>query len=199
MTASGYWGCSNSDDPGTHSESKEAGSDSTITSGSGGAPPAPDADGSDDDGGMGAGGTSIGSGGQPSSSGETDAGVSTGAAGDAGPGVASEGDASSISNDSGVQPVGLDPYGRCDLALGGDGNPQCPGAESLCNGSCIPGRCETDLAGGALGTGDDCPAPLTGNADPECNFGYCTLACSEELICPDGMFCRGSYCDWPDE
>ena len=85
----------------------------------------------------------------------------------------------------------LDPYTWCDWDLGAANNPRCTFPGSTCgNPWCAPPCADT------AGPGDDCPLPLTGNADRVCNFNQCNLLCDEGQTCPDGMECTGSTCRW---
>jgi hypothetical protein len=138
-------------------------------------------------GGMGGGGTSGGSAGADVDAGGSDSdggrGETGGRAGTAGMGVAGAGG------------VGLDPYGRCDAGPAGAvlNSPECPVPNSTCNAWWCSPRCPPNV-----GTGDDCPLPLTGTAERTCNFSQCYLSCRGGLVCPDGMQCLGgSDCRWP--
>ena len=89
--------------------------------------------------------------------------------------------------------VGPDPYGRCHAPAGAVLNsPECPVPNSTCNAWWCSPRCPANV-----GTGDDCPLPLTGTAERVCNFSLCDLSCQGGLSCPDGMECAGGICRWP--
>jgi hypothetical protein len=89
---------------------------------------------------------------------------------------------------------GPDPYGRCDAGPTGAvlNSPQCPVPNSTCNAWWCSPPCPANV-----GTGDDCPLPLTGTAQRDCNFSLCDLSCLGGLVCPDGMQCAGGSCWWP--
>ena len=89
--------------------------------------------------------------------------------------------------------VGVDPYGRCNAPNGAVLNsPECPVPNSTCNAWWCSPRCPANV-----GTGDDCPLPLTGTAERVCNFSLCDLSCQGGLVCPEGMECAGGNCRWP--
>jgi hypothetical protein len=90
---------------------------------------------------------------------------------------------------------GVDPYGRCDAGPAGavSNSPECPVPSSTCNAWWCSPRCPANV-----GTGDDCPLPISGTAERVCNFSLCYLSCRGGLVCPDGMVCLGgSDCRWP--
>lgn len=80
-------------------------------------------------------------------------------------------------------------YQFCDQHLGEADNPACEPGTICRNGYCT-GPCENDLLEGVWGKGLDCPAAETGNALPNCRFGYCTLHCPDDRTCPHGLVCQ---------
>jgi len=90
--------------------------------------------------------------------------------------------------------VRLDPYGRCDAGPAGAvlNSPQCPVPNSTCNAWWCSPRCPPNV-----GTGDDCPLPLTGTAERMCGHSLCYLTCLGGRVCPDGMECKSGECRWP--
>ena len=115
--------------------------------------------------------------------------------GDAGPTGADDRACFSCLDDAGASggDGGQDPYGRCHAPAGAVVNsPECPVPNSTCNAWWCSPRCPANV-----GTGDDCPLPLTGTAERVCNFSLCDLSCLGGLVCPDGMECTGMICRWP--
>ena len=96
---------------------------------------------------------------------------------------------------AGAGGAGLDPYGRCDAGPTGAvlNSHQCPVPNSTCNAWWCEPRCPPNV-----GTGADCPLPLSGTAERACDFNICHLSCrTAGLVCPDGMKCEGGDCRWP--
>jgi hypothetical protein len=87
-----------------------------------------------------------------------------------------------------------DPYGRCDAGSEGAvlNSPECPVPNSTCNAWWCAPRCPPNI-----GTGEDCPLPLSGTAVRVCWFSHCDLDCRGGLVCPDGMECAAFNCRWP--
>jgi hypothetical protein len=95
---------------------------------------------------------------------------------------------------AGAGGVGVDPYGRCDAGPAGAvlNSPQCPVPNSTCNAWWCSPRCPPNV-----GTGDDCPLPLSGTPERECDHSLCYLRCPDGRVCPDGMQCTNGACEWP--
>jgi len=133
------------------------------------------------------------SGGGTSAGGSQTGGASSGGsdAGGADDGAGGEEQGESGGANNGTGGSDTQAYQLCDTELGQQDNPGCSAIAICRSGICTP-PCENDLLDGVLGTGDDCLAPATGNADLSCGLGYCTLRCANDLTCPDGMICEGS-------
>lgn len=119
-------------------------------------------------------------------------GCSSGQTGDPGLGD----DAVGQADDRGAPPAatgepdqGCDPY-ACDCGFGTASS----GAQASCVGSPL---CNVD---------EECPAARSGSVDPICqsngdlvlngSSGSCILPCLEPSVCPDGMACIGSRCQF---
>jgi hypothetical protein len=133
----------------------------------------------------------------PEGGGEASGGTNSQSGGDSGGGGAGGGGAGTAGQAGAAGTVGLDPYRRCDQSLGDRDNPGCDANTRCVLGSCAS-PCDDDLSL-ALGTGAECPLPLTGTATRMCSILNCTLHCLPGTTCPQGMTCSATseICLWP--